>query len=608
MVLLLAAVATAIGVAASVGSASSGSAKKSLAGGTYRIGWDTEFGWTDSFDPTGEYLADGFGIFSNLMLRTLVSYPHTAGPAGTKIVGDLATAVPKPTNGGKTYTFHLKAVKFGPPVNRLVTSKDILYAMERLANPKDGGQYVFYYDDSELGAIKGFHAYATGKTTTISGIRTPNARTIVFNLTTPEGDFLNRMAMPATAPIPVEVAKCFDGKPGGYGRDVVSTGPYMIQGADQVDDSSCSALQPMSGYDGQTNLTLVRNPNYDPKTESTGRESLPDSFVFSVDTNTDDIYNKIKAGQLEQNEVSAPSKPIREWATDPSLKKLLHYNSGDGTYYVTMNLTQPPFDDIHVRKAMNLIIDKDGLRKAWGGPISGTIATHIVPDSLEGNILKNFDPYKTLGEHGSLAKAQAEMKLSKYDPGHTGKCTASQCKGVLFIQGERFQDTQMTPIIVADAAKIGITFKVRVAKPAYPVIQTPRKNIPISERPRWFKDYADALTFFAALFTSKAIIPSGNTNYSLVGITPAIAKKVGATGDLTNVPSIDDKYAVCQAQIGDTRVACWAALDKYLMLNVVPWVPYLSAYNVYTLGSTVAKWDYDQFSGTTAFSRVAVKG
>ena len=49
----------------------------------------------------------------------------------------------------------------------------------------------------------------------------------------------------------------------------------------------------------------------------------------------------------------------------------------------------------------------------------------------------------------------------------------------------------MLPTIQANAAKIGITFAVRRVNGAYPVIQTTSKNIPISTRPRWFKDYAD---------------------------------------------------------------------------------------------------------------------
>ena len=252
----VAVVAVVTAVAASVGSASSTKSTTVKAGGTYTVGWESSFGFTDAFDPTGEYLGAAWAIYSNLMIRTLVGYNHVAGAAGNVIVPDIATSVPKPTNGGKTYTFHLKSgIKFGPPVNRAVTSADILYAMERLANPKDGGQYPFYYD-----VIKGWNAYAAGKAKAISGIKTPNASTIVFNLTAPTGDFLYRMAMPATGPIPVEVAKCFTGaKANQYGRDIVSTAGYMIKGMDSVNDSSCASVKPASGFSLKCSASRSQN-------------------------------------------------------------------------------------------------------------------------------------------------------------------------------------------------------------------------------------------------------------------------------------------------------------------------------------------------------------
>ena len=113
-----------LAVASIVVSVASGGGSKSLKGGTYRVGWESSFGWTDNFDPTGEYLANSFAINTNLLLRGLIGYNHVAGAAGAVVVPDLATTVPKPTNGGTRYTFHLKnGVKFGPPVNREITSQ-----------------------------------------------------------------------------------------------------------------------------------------------------------------------------------------------------------------------------------------------------------------------------------------------------------------------------------------------------------------------------------------------------------------------------------------------------------------------------------------------------
>ena len=106
------------------------------------------------------------------------------------------------------------------------------------------------------------------------------------------------------------------------------------------------------------------------------------------------------AGKLEDEQSSPQPKTIRQYVTDPTLKPRLLSNVGDRTWYLTMNLTQAPFDDIHVRKAMNLIMDKSALRKAWGGPVVGSIATHIAPPVMYNNGLAEYDPYATPERRG----------------------------------------------------------------------------------------------------------------------------------------------------------------------------------------------------------------
>ena len=596
---LLAAVVAAAVVAAG------GSASKSVSsGGTLRIGWEQSFGFTDSFDPTGEYLGDAFGIYSSLLVRTLVGYNHVADAAGNTLVPDIATSVPAPTKGGTVYTFHLKpGIKFSPPVNRAVTSQDILYSFQRMANPKNGAQYSFYYS-----VIKGFSDFAAGKAKTITGIQTPNASTIVFTLTHPTGDFLYRLSMPATGPIPQEVAKCFEGKAGQYGLDLVSTAGYMIKGMDKVDISSCDSVKPASGFDGQTILDLVRNPNYDPATDSkAARENFPDEVQFIVNSNADDIYNKIEAGELDMANSTIPPQVLRKYATDKSLASQFHQNSGDRTWYVTMNLTQPPFDDIHVRKAMNYILDKVSMVQAWGGPTYGKIANHVVPDTLFSNQLAEFSPYKTPGDKGSIALARKAMKGSKYDTKGDGTCSASACKNVYLLADTRLADTKMVPVMEADARKIGISFKVHTINGAYPTLQTPSKNVAVSERPGWGKDYADALTFFSPLFDGRTIIPNGNTNYSLVGITPKQCTTLKVKGSCTGVPSVDSMLDKCSGLVGTPRLSCYENIDKYLMTSVVPWVPYMWSYVTRITSKNVTKYGFDQFSTTPAYAHIAVK-
>src|SRR5450432_297736 len=202
-------------------------------GGVYRTAVSS-FGLTNNMDPVGEtQIGFAFALY-DAMIRTLVTFRHESGAAGTQIVPDLATSVPVPTDNGLTYTFHLKPdIKFAPPINRGITSHDIAYAFQRINDAKLVAQYGYYYD----GVIKGLTGKAKTPNNHISGIETPNNTTIIFHLTSPVGDFLQRIASPAAAPVPPEVAKCFN-TPGSYGRDLIASGPYMFAGSAAVDASS----------------------------------------------------------------------------------------------------------------------------------------------------------------------------------------------------------------------------------------------------------------------------------------------------------------------------------------------------------------------------------
>ena len=172
-----------------------------------------------------------------------------------------------------------------------------------------------------------------------------------------------------------------------------------------------------------------------------------------------DLYTAVAAGDLEDEYVTASPKVFREYQTNPSKRKYLKSNSADGTYYITMNLTQPPFDDVHVRKAMNWVMDKTGLIRAWGGSVIGEPATHILPPSLAPPDMDGYDPYATDGFAGDEDKAKEEMKQSKYDTDKDGICDAPECKGIINIMGTTARDKGMIPVIEASAAKIGVEFK-----------------------------------------------------------------------------------------------------------------------------------------------------
>jgi ABC-type transport system substrate-binding protein len=274
-----------------------------------------------------------------------------------------------------------------------------------------------------------------------------------------------------------------------------------------------------------------------------------------------------------------------------------------------MNLTTPPFDDIHVRKAVNDIIDKAALLQAWGGPVEGQIATHVMPPTTLDNQLTNtYDPYATPNEAGSLAFAKQQMMQSKYDPKHDGMCDVAACKGLIMINRNYAPWTNMEPIVVQDLAKIGIQVIPRELETsaAYKTINTVKNDIPIALNAGWGKDYADPYTFAQPLFSSSSIIPVGTSNYSLVGLTPSTATSLGISYPTGGVSSVDSQINRCEALSGADRLSCWIGFDKNVMENVVPWVPYLWATNVTITAPSVTRYEFDQFSGYISLTQIAV--
>jgi peptide/nickel transport system substrate-binding protein len=607
LALALALVAAACGGGDDEGGGSSGQQATPQKGGVLRTAI-SDFGFTNGFDPTGEYVAVAIGLYG-AMERTLMGYKHVADAAGNELVPDLAEAAPEISSDGLKYTFKLKSgVKWAPPLDRDVTSKDVAYAFQRINTAPLVAQYGFWY----YGVVKGMDGKAKSADEKVSGIETPDDSTIIFNLEKPTGDFLYRISMPAAAPIPEEVAKCFK-KAGDYGRYVMSNASYMIQGADKLDISSCSAMKPISGFDPSKQLTLVRNPNYDQATDTT-RANYVDGITVAVNTNVDDIFSRVQAGDLDSSIADQPPKPVlQQYLTDQAKKPFLHSNSGDRTWYITMNWITPPFDDIHVRKAANWVMDKAGILQAWGGSTFGDIATHNIPPIVLGDALgSDYNPYPSEGNRGDEAKAKEEMKQSKYDSNKDGVCDAKECSNLVMINRNTPVYADSEAVVVSSLEKIGIKVKPRelASSAAYTTIQTVKNKIPIALNAGWGKDFADAVSFVLPLFDGRSIIPTGNTNYPLVGLTADQASNLGVSIPAgVTIPSVDADVDACQkipATQADQRNECFANIDKKLMEEVAPWVPYLWAKNITITGSTVTKWEFDQFSGYLAYTQMAV--
>jgi ABC-type transport system substrate-binding protein len=266
----------------------------------------------------------------------------------------------------------------------------------------------------------------------------------------------------------------------------------------------------------------------------------------------------------------------------------------------------PPFDDVHVRKAMNLALDKEGMRQLRGGANTGEIADHITVNPLENNLLADYDPYATPDNAGDITAAKEEMKQSKYDSDGDGVCDDPVCDGLLAMTDSADPYPSQAALIGPIFEQLGITLDVKQLERTtmYNKCNDANTHTPICLGPGWFKDYADGTTFGAPLFGSVSLWPSC-CNYSLLGATSDQLKEWGY--DVTSVPNVDEDIAACDAlPPGDERFQCWADLDTKLMEEVVPWIPYLFLNSVDTISDNVINYSFDQNAATAAFDQLAV--
>ena len=561
-----------------------------------------------AFDPQKEYYSVTWEYFRCCLLRTLLSYNgKTTAEGGADLQPDIASALPEVSSDGLTYTFTLKSgINYSPPFQDVaVTSGDIVRALEREADPNASvGGYNFYYN-----IIEGFQDFGDGKADSISGLETPDDSTLIVTLTSPNGYLPYLFAMAATAPIPPNGdAKlgAAEGHTKDYGRFLVATGPYMFLGSENLDFSVPADEQtPVAGYEPSQSIQLVRNPSYDPATDGL-RPAYADAINVSIGGDNNDLYNKVQAGELDWVvDGIVPPQVLRQYSTDPTLQPLLHINPSDAVRYVSFNLAVPPFDDIHVRKAWNLALDKAGMRTLRGGESVGEIAGHIMVNSLEDNLLIDYDPYATPNSAGDIAAAQEEMKQSKYDTNGDGVCDAPECSGILAVTDEADPYPDQAALIQNTMTDLGLTFDVKSFERTtmYAKCNDPSAQVAICLAPAWGKDFPDGYTFADPLFGSAAIFPSC-CNYSLVGASSDLLKENGYS--VTTVDSVDDQIATANQQTGDARFQAWADLDTTLMEQVVPWAPYIFDNSVDVTSSRINNYSFDQFAGVAAMDAFAI--
>ena len=319
-------------------------------GGTIKIGTVGP----DSYDPQ-EYQTVQADSALHLVYPGLLAFKNGTGQTSTQLVPAMAESIPAPTNGGKTYVFHLRPglhYSDGEPV----MASDVVNMVKR--NLYLGGPFSSFFFD-----IDGAQAYAKAHKADapLPGmIADDKTGTLTVNITQPDTRLLYTFAIGEAGVGPASKAlfKNMTGHP------FPGDGPYTLQ---VVNPS------PTSGE-----FILKKNPKFDIPTIYKGNLDEIDGMVSTnVNQMTENVINGTYDYMTED--------PVGDLLPQVESKYKDRFLIGPGypnTYYFFMNSTIPPFNKLAARQAVNYAVDPAALQRIFGGRLHPTC--NLLPPAMVG--------------------------------------------------------------------------------------------------------------------------------------------------------------------------------------------------------------------------------
>ncbi|HEX8073344.1 MAG TPA: ABC transporter substrate-binding protein [Thermoleophilaceae bacterium] len=512
-----------------------GSSDKSKKGGTVTI-LDTA-GGIDSLDPGYWYYQTDYKEIGQTTQRWLYGWK----PDETTPTPDLATALPKVSNGGKTITIKIKpGIKYSAPLqNRTVKAADVKYGIERCFLPQVGNGYSGSYYSDIVGAAE----FSAGKADEIAGIRAPDDATLEIETTKPLGIMTSGRAlgMPCTVPVPKDYAQKYDkGKTSTYGEHQVFTGPYMVEN---------DGKGKMTGYEPEKKLTLVRNPSWDKGTDF--RPAYFDRIEVKGGFDATVAARKTLTGKgLLGGDYAAPPTAVLKQALS-SRKDQISVEPSGGNRYIGLNTKVKPLDNVDFRRAISAAIDRNALRQTRGGPTLGTPATHFIPKGIAGHEEGGGDkgpglPF-TSSPTANLPLAQQYLKKAGFASGRYNG------PPLLTVADNESPAKETAEAFQSQVAKLGIMLKLREVPHATMLskfCQVPKAAVAICPTLGWGADFFAAQSMIDPLFNGKNIPATGNVNTAQVN-DPQLNAKIDKAKTLTDPAANAKAWADLDREVTD---------------------------------------------------------
>jgi peptide/nickel transport system substrate-binding protein len=451
----------------------------------------------------------------------LIAFKRVGGSAGGDKVPDLAESIPKPTNGGKTWTFKLRSgIKFSN--GQTLTGKDVKATFERLFKIGNSPNAGTWYN-----VIKGADAcIKTPASCDLSqGIKV-NGNTVTFNLTTADPEFLDKLAVPFAFILPASTpTKNVNIPPPG-------TGPYKwVQ------------------YAPNKQIKLVRNPFFKEWSKDAQPAGNPDTitqkFGLSVEAEVTAVQNNQADWMFDQ----PPADRLNELGTKYANR--VHINPLTAIYYFAFNVREKPFDNLKARQAVNFATDRNALVKIQGGPNLGVPTCQILPPNFPG-----YEPYCPYTKNPGTKWTAPDLAKAKQLVQQSG--TAGTAVKVNTDNTDTNKALGLYFVGLLNKLGYKATLQALSADIQYPYVQNSKNHVQFAYS-SWYQDYPAASDFLNILLGCGSFHPNSNSSPNIAEFCD---KKIQAKMDQAGKLGITDPAASNKL---------WAQVDKEVT-DQAPWV------------------------------------
>ncbi|PKP75819.1 MAG: peptide ABC transporter substrate-binding protein [Alphaproteobacteria bacterium HGW-Alphaproteobacteria-6] len=412
------------------------------------------------------------------------------------------------SDDGMTFTFHLRqGVKFHN--GREMTAEDVKYSLDRVTDPATQSPGAGFF-----GSIAGFEAAGPDG---LSGVEVVDPLTVKITLSRPDATFLHVMALNFASVVPQEaVAAAGDD----FGKQPVGTGAFSL-----------------AEWTLGQRLVFQKNADY-------WRGGVPylDSITFEVGQEPIVALLRLQQGEVDVPGDGIPPAKFTEVMADPEQAARVVEGGQLHTGYITLNVNTPPFDNVKVRQAVNMAINKERITQIING--RAVPATQPLPPTMpgytDGYAGYPFDPAAAkalLAEAGLAEGFETELYVMNTDP-----------------------NPRIAQAIQQDLAGIGIKASIQSLAQANVIEAGGNGSAPMiwSGGMAWIADFPDPSNFYGPILGCAGAV-EGGWNWSWYCNEALDAKAVEAD-------SITDPAAV------DARLKLWSDVYMGVMADA-PWVP-----------------------------------